>query len=90
MTVKLDLSPQVEAGLLAQARTRGLSLEAYLTQMVQEQSRLAADSTLSGEECSTLSGEEWERELDALVTSPDTTVLSEEAMKRENWYSDRG
>jgi len=32
MTVKLQLGPEVEAGLLAQAQARGLSLEAYLAQ----------------------------------------------------------
>jgi hypothetical protein len=30
MTMKLDLKPEIEAGLLAQAQARGLSLEAYL------------------------------------------------------------
>jgi hypothetical protein len=35
MTVKLDLTPEVEAGLLAQAHARGLSLEAYLDQVLQ-------------------------------------------------------
>ena len=35
MTVKLDLTPEVEAGLVAQAHARGLSLEAYLDQVLQ-------------------------------------------------------
>jgi hypothetical protein len=35
MTVKLDLTPEVEAGLLAQAHARGLSLEVYLDQVLQ-------------------------------------------------------
>jgi hypothetical protein len=39
MTVKLQLKPEVEAGLLAQAQERGLSLEAYLEQVLQERSR---------------------------------------------------
>jgi hypothetical protein len=39
MTVKLELNPKVEAGLLAQAHARGLSLEAYLDQVL----RNAAD-----------------------------------------------
>jgi hypothetical protein len=29
MTVKLELTPEVQAGLLAQAQQNGLSLEAY-------------------------------------------------------------
>jgi hypothetical protein len=35
MTVKLELTPEVEAVLLAQAQARGLSLEAYATQLLQ-------------------------------------------------------
>jgi hypothetical protein len=34
MTVKLELPSDVEAGLLAQAQTLGLSLEAYLVEHV--------------------------------------------------------
>ena len=34
MTVKLDLKPEVEAGLAAQAQARGLSLESYLDQVL--------------------------------------------------------
>jgi hypothetical protein len=35
MTVKVDLTPDIEAGLLAQAQARGLSLEAYAAQVLQ-------------------------------------------------------
>jgi hypothetical protein len=35
MTMKLDLKPEIEAGLLVQAQARGLSLEAYLDQVLQ-------------------------------------------------------
>ena len=35
MTVKLELKPEVEAGLITQAHARGLSLEAYLDQVLQ-------------------------------------------------------
>lgn len=41
MTVKLDLTPEIEAGLLAQAQARGLSLEVYAAQLLQ---RAAAPS----------------------------------------------
>jgi hypothetical protein len=36
--MKLELKPEVEAGLLAQARARGLSLEAYLDEVLQRAS----------------------------------------------------
>jgi len=35
MTVKLELTPEFEAGLLAQAQARGLSLEVYAAQLLQ-------------------------------------------------------
>lgn len=44
MTVKLELKPDVQAGLLAQAQARGLPLEAYLEQVLREQSQ-AGDAT---------------------------------------------
>ena len=37
-----------------------------------------------------LTGQAWEQELDNLLADlPDTPALSDEAMKRENWYPDR-
>jgi hypothetical protein len=83
MTVKLELSPEVEAGLLMQAQARGISLQAFLLQIAQEQSRVATTEDLSGEQ--------WEQQLDALFAElPDVPVLSDGALKRESWYSDRG
>jgi hypothetical protein len=35
-TVKLELKPEIEAALLAQAHARGLSLEMYLDQLLQD------------------------------------------------------
>ena len=82
MTVKLELNPEIEAGLLAQAQARGLSLEAYLNQMIQDQSP-ASDGPV-------LSAEEWEREFDAWVESfPDTPLIPDEALTRESMYPDR-
>jgi hypothetical protein len=39
MTVKLDLTAEIEAGLLAQAHAHGLSLEAYLDRVLQNAAR---------------------------------------------------
>jgi hypothetical protein len=36
VTVKLELKPDIEAALLAQAQARGLSLEAYLDQVLRD------------------------------------------------------
>jgi hypothetical protein len=82
MTVTLDIPKEIEAGLVAQARTRGLTLEAYLQQMIQAQGR-AMDT-------SALSAEEWVHELEAWVESfPNTPVLSDEAISRASMYPDR-
>lgn len=35
MTVKLELNPEIEAGLITQAQARGLSFEDYLAQVLQ-------------------------------------------------------
>ena len=42
MTVTLDLSPEIEKGLLAQARERGISLSDYLQEIVAGQARRVA------------------------------------------------
>jgi hypothetical protein len=38
MTVKVELTPDVQAGLLAQAQDSGLSLEAYVERLLRERS----------------------------------------------------
>jgi hypothetical protein len=47
MTMKLELTPEVQAGLLAQAQESGLSLEAYAEKVLREraQETLTANST---------------------------------------------
>jgi hypothetical protein len=41
MTVTIDLEPEIEQGLLTQARERGISLEVYLQELVTGQARAA-------------------------------------------------
>ncbi|HEV2989358.1 MAG TPA: hypothetical protein VG759_13015 [Candidatus Angelobacter sp.] len=38
MTLKVELNAKVEAGLMAQAEARGLSLEAYVSRLLEERS----------------------------------------------------
>lgn len=40
MTMKLELTPEVQAGLLSQAQENGLSLEAFAEQVLREKSRV--------------------------------------------------
>jgi hypothetical protein len=47
MTVRLELAPDAQAGLLAQARASGLSLEAYLEQVLRERSRATSQASLT-------------------------------------------
>jgi hypothetical protein len=47
MTVKLELTPDVQAGLLAQAYESGLSLEAYAEQVLRERVRNASQTPLT-------------------------------------------
>jgi hypothetical protein len=47
MTVKLELTPDVEAGLLAQAQNSGLTLEAYVERVLREQSGITTRPTLT-------------------------------------------
>lgn len=42
MTVTLDLNPEIEQGLLAQAHERGVSLDAFLKEIVSRQAQVAA------------------------------------------------
>ena len=45
MTMKLELTPDLQAGLMAQAQQNGLSLEAYAEQILRE--RVGEESTIT-------------------------------------------
>jgi hypothetical protein len=47
MTVKLELTPDVQAGLLAQAQASGLSLEAYVQEVLKERSGVVSRPPLT-------------------------------------------
>ncbi len=82
MTVKVELTREVAARLSAQAQARGLSLDGYLEWLIQEHSQ-ALDVAAP-------SAEEWQREVDSWVDSfPDTPLIPDEALRRENLYPDR-
>ncbi len=48
MTVKIDLNPDVEAGLVALAKAQGMSLEAYAEQVLRERSTAGSTRPASG------------------------------------------
>ena len=87
MTITLDLKPEVEAGLNAQAEAAGLSLAQFLSR---ELEAIAPVAPAQPAEMLSPGSDQWEKELDDWLDSfPQHPVLSEEALKRENWYPDR-
>ena len=93
MTVRLDLTPEVQAGLMSQAQASGLSLEAFAEQVLREKSHagLRAEATPS-HPAQELSSEERLREFHAWLNSHagNTIVLPDEAIERESIYGDHG
>ncbi len=50
MTVRLELKPDVEANLAAQARARGVPLDAYLQSVIEDLARAEAAGSVSLQE----------------------------------------
>ena len=87
MTITLDLKPEVEADLMAQAQAAGLSLAQFLSR---ELEAIAPVVPAQVPAPPTDGSDQWEKELDEWLDSfPQHPVLQEEARKRENWYPDR-
>jgi hypothetical protein len=82
MTVTLDLDPELQERVQAQANARGISLEAYLLSLIE-----AATPPAPGEGASL---EEFEAAMDAFSEGTEgLPVLSEEALSRESIYGHR-
>ena len=82
MTVHLDLKPDVEAKLMAQAQARGVTLDAYLQAVIDDLGR-ADDAGAPGPK-------ELEAALDALAgMGRDLPHLPSSAFTRESIYRDR-
>lgn len=91
MTVTIELPPDIEAGLLAQAQAEGLDVADYVRNLVRRQVT-AANPAKSSKPASERSTEEWLREFNDWVRSHagNTVVLPDEAMERESIYGDHG
>lgn len=87
VAITLDLKPEVEAELMAQAQAAGLSLAQFLSRELEAIAPAApapVPATLPD------ASDQWEKEFDEWLDSfPQHPVLHEEAFKRENWYPDR-
>jgi hypothetical protein len=84
MTVTLELKPEVEERISAEAKARGLSVEDYL------QRKLEGKST--GPDPGALPFEEWLEKWNEWLSSHDyikAPPLSDEAISRESIYRER-
>jgi hypothetical protein len=82
MTVTIELSPDVEAGLAALAKAEGLALPQYVQHILKERISVPA-SELSPAERATA----WRSSVSDLPSSP---PLSDEAISRDSIYGARG
>lgn len=81
MTITLELPPEIEERFLAQARVRGMSIDAYVKEFLSR-------STIGPAQATILSPNEMNRLLDeAAELVPDGTPLSDYAMSREIIYT---
>jgi hypothetical protein len=83
MTVKLELTPEIEENLLAQARAKGLSLEDYAVRVLGERSRIAPTEGRAPADLAR-AFERWAHNHPALPPLPD------EAFRRANMLRDAG
>lgn len=82
MTVKLALSPDVEAGLTALAQAQGLSLEAYVEKLLRERSVAAGKRTADGNAARARAFATWAKEHRAVGS------LTDESLRREHVVRD--
>jgi len=82
MTVKLDLTPETEAGLTALAKAQGLSLEAYAEKLLRERSAAAKPASPSG------AAQKAQAFRTLARAQRHTPPLSDEAVSRQNMIRD--
>jgi hypothetical protein len=84
MTVTLELSPEVEERIIAEAKAQGLSVEDYIQRKLEGKSIAPDPNALPFEEWSQ-KWNEWLRSHDYIKAPP----LSDEAISRESIYRER-
>lgn len=93
MTVTLNLPPDVEAGLLAQAQAAGLAVSEYVQNLVHGQIAARINGSVEPAPAYELPPEEWVREFHEWTKSHaglDLPILSDEDISRESIYAERG
>jgi hypothetical protein len=85
MSITLELPPDAEANLAAQARSRGLSLDAFLRTIIT--AHAAAMEPATSVQAIPRQGEGLDRAIDQLFDAvPVPPGVGQGAMRRENWY----
>jgi hypothetical protein len=88
MTIKLDLKPETEARLIAQASAQGMSVEQYLQSLIENNLPIEAEQPIPKTETS----ENWVNLLEQFCNNPalaNVPPLSDEAISRESIYRER-
>jgi hypothetical protein len=81
MTITIEIPPETEAVLLAQAASRGLSLDAFV------RSILALQATTASVPAAKIEEKDIDQMIDEVFdTVPLPSGVGEGAMRRENWY----
>jgi hypothetical protein len=85
MTITLELPPEAEASLVAQATARGLSLDALLQTIITTQA--AAFEPVKSAQAFPRESEDPDRVIDEIFDAVQVPPgVGEGAMRRENWY----
>lgn len=86
MTIRLELPPETEATLVAQAKARGLSLDAFLQTIITTQAA-AMESMTAAQFLPSERGADIGRAIDELFDIVQLPPgVGDGAMRRENWY----
>jgi hypothetical protein len=83
MSVTIDLPPDLEANLAAQAAARGVPLAEHLRHVLEGQAGASKAARKTPEERARF----WRESVKGV---PDTEPLSDEAISRESIYAERG
>jgi hypothetical protein len=83
MSVMVDLPPEIEADLAAQAAARGVPLSDYLKLVLEERAASSREKSRTPEERARI----WRKSVEGL---PRAKPLSDEAISRESIYAERG
>ena len=86
MTLTLELPPEREAALKAQAQARGMSVEQWLLDLIEQ---LAPSTSIA--HLQKTNPKEWASQFHEWAESHDrtTTLLSDEGISRDSIYPDR-